>query len=117
MPINADLAYEQWIRYQYVRDNGHLDYVRKARSCEDFFAGFQWAAEDLSLLKSQRRPALTINKIISTISNVMGEQIYNRSEITFKPRNEGASDEVADALTKVFMQISDRNQLPWLRSD
>lgn len=117
MPINNDIAADVWIRYQYVRDNGHLEYAQKAYQCENYFFGNQWLAEDLALLRSQRRPALTINKILSTMSNVMGEQIFNRSEISFKPRNAGATQEMADVLTKVFMQISDNNQLPWLRSD
>lgn len=117
MPANAALANEVWSRYAWLRDNGHLDFVKKAARCEDFFAGVQWEKNDLALLKQQRRPALTINKIVSTISNVLGEQIFNRTDIAFKPRNEGASAEVADALTKVFMQIGDNNQLPWTRSD
>ena len=117
MPVNTALANEVWSRYAWLRDNGHLDYVKKASKCEDFFAGLQWDPNDLALLKSYRRPALTINKIISTISNVLGEQIFNRTSIAFKPRNEGATSEVADALTKVFMQISDNNQLDWVRSD
>lgn len=117
MPVNTSLANEVWCRYAWLRDNGHLDFVKKAARCEDFFAGLQWDPNDLALLKSYRRPALTINKIISTISNVMGEQIFNRTDIAFKPRNEGATSEVADALTKVFMQISDNNQLNWVRSD
>ena len=117
MPVNTALATQVWNRYTWLRDNGHLDYVKKAAKCEDFFAGLQWDQNDLALLKAQRRPALTINKIISTISNVMGEQIFNRTDIAFKPRNEGATSEVADALTKVFMQIADNNQLSWARSD
>jgi hypothetical protein len=117
MPVNAHLANEVWLRYAWLRDNGHLFYVDKAVKCEDFFAGLQWELSDLALLKAQRRPALTINKIISTISNVLGEQIFNRTQTNFKPRNEGATAEVADALTKVFMQISDNNQLDWVRSD
>ena len=117
MPINTSLTNEVWCRYAWLRDNGHLDYVKKSTVCEDFFVGLQWDPNDLALLKSYRRPALTINKIISTISNVMGEQIFNRTDIAFKPRNEGATSEVADALTKVFMQISDNNQLNWVRSD
>lgn len=108
---------DTWHRYAYLRDNGHYAYMQKAGKCEDFFAGLQWDPTDLALLKAYRRPALTINKILSTVSNVLGEQIYNRSEITFRPRNEGATSAVADALTKVFMQISDNNQLPWVRSD
>ena len=117
MPANPSVANEVWARYAWLRDNGHLDYIKKASKCEDFFVGLQWDPSDIALLRSQRRPALTINKIISTVSNVMGEQIFNRTDIAFKPRNEGASSEVADALTKVFMQIGDNNQLNWVRSD
>lgn len=117
MPVNTPLANEVWCRYAWLRDNGHLDFVKKSTVCEDFFVGLQWDPNDLALLRSYRRPALTINKIISTISNVMGEQIFNRTDIAFKPRNEGATSEVADALTKVFMQIGDNNQLNWVRSD
>ena len=117
MPVNTSLANEVWCRYAWLRDNGHLDFVKKSTVCEDFFVGLQWDPNDVALLKSYRRPALTINKIISTISNVMGEQIFNRTDIAFKPRNEGATSEVADALTKVFMQIGDNNLLNWVRSD
>lgn len=117
MPVNSAVADEVWRRYAWLRDNGHLNFVKKATKCEDFFAGLQWDPNDLALLRSQRRPSLTINKIISTISNVLGEQIFNRTDIAFKPRNEGATSEVADALTKVFMQIGDNNQLNWTRSD
>ena len=117
MPVNNALANEVWCRYAWLRDNGHLSYVAKASKCEDFFVGLQWDQNDLVLLKAYKRPALTINKIISTIANVLGEQIFNRTDVAFKPRNEGATSEVADALTKVFMQIGDNNQLPWVRSD
>ena len=116
MPINTALAEKVWYRYAYTRDNGHSDFILKANKCEAFFRGDQWTPGDLARLKQQKRPALTINKIISTIGNVMGEQIYNRSEISFRPKS-GAPTETAEALTKVFKQISDNNQLDWVRSD
>jgi len=115
--MDAALANATWNRYMYVRDNGHLDYVDKAAKCTDFFVGMQWDKSTLSLLKAQRRPALTINKIISTMSNVMGEQIFNRSEIAVRPARKGATGEVADSLTRVFKHISQDNQLDWIRSD
>lgn len=117
MPINASVANDVWSRYQRLRDASHQGYVALANRCQDFFFGRQWNAADLALLKSVQRPALTINKIMSTISNIQGEQIFNRTDTAFRPRNEGATAEVADALTKVFMQISDNNALPWVRSD
>ena len=116
MPVDAALAQETWARYAYARDRGHLDFLNKADKCEKFFAGKQWSDADLARLKQQRRPALTINKILSTLSTIMGEQIYNRTEVLFRPRA-GSPAEVADALTKVWMQISSNNQLPWVRSD
>lgn len=116
MPIDTAFATKIWARYAWVRDNGHARFIEKADKCERFFAGDQWDRADKARLELVRRPALTINKIISTISNVMGEQIFNRSETSFRPRS-GAPAEVADALTKVYKQISDNNQLDWKRSD
>lgn len=116
MPIDTALATKQWVRYAWCRDNGHAQFVQKAEKCDAFFRGDQWEKADKALLENQRRPALTINKILSTISNVLGEQIYNRAETSFRPRS-GSPTEVADILTKVFKQISDNNQLDWKRSD
>lgn len=116
MPINTEKMSAMWARYQYVRDNGHNDFITKADTCDSFFRGDQWDAADLAKLKAAGRPALTINKIISTISNVIGEQIYNRNEISFRPMN-GSPEETADALRKVYKQISNNNQLDWKRSD
>ena len=116
MPIDTDLAMKQWVRYAWARDNGHSQYVEKADKCEAFFRGDQWNRTDKAKLEAVRRPALTINKILSTMSTVMGEQIYNRAETSFRPRN-GAPAETADILNKVFKQISDNNQLDWKRSD
>ena len=116
MPLDASIANEQWARFQYCRDRGHLDFIAKADKCDAFFVGNQWLEQDLSALRLARRPALTINKIISTIGTILGEQIYNRTEVLFRPQN-GSPAEVADALSKVWMQISQNNQLPWLRSD
>ena len=116
MPVNTELATKTYYRYAWVRDAGHSDFVKKAELCERFFRGMQWDESDLALLKAQRRPALAINKILSTISNVMGDQIYNRSEISYQPRS-GAPSGNADVLTKLFKYISQDNQLDWLRSD
>jgi hypothetical protein len=116
MPIDTEFCSKVWNRYSWARDNGHQEFIDKATMCDRFFRGDQWDPRDLAKLKAARRPALTINKIISVVGNVMGEQIYNRSETAFRPRAR-ATEEVAEALTKVYKQISDNNQLDWQRSD
>lgn len=116
MPTNTALAQKIWRKYVYSRDNGHSDYVKKADKCEAFFRGDQWAQSDRTKLEAVQRPVLTINKILATVSNVMGEQINNRAEISFRPRS-GASSDISDILSKVYKQISDNNQLDWKRSD
>ena len=116
MPVDDALASEQWIRFQYCRDRGHLEFINKADKCDKFFAGEQWLQSDLNALALQRRPAITINKIISTLGTLFGEQIYNRSETIFRPST-GAKPETAEILTKVFKQIGQNNQLPWTRSE
>ena len=116
MPVDAPLATEQWMRYQYCRDRGHLQFLEKAHQCEEFFAGNQWSQADMTSLRLQRRPALTINKILSTLSTVFGVQIENRAEILFKP-SYGSPAETAEALNKVWMQIAQNNQLQWVRSE
>jgi len=117
MPVNDSLATETWERFVECRDNGHLEFLEKAERCDKFTIGKQWDERDLNALQLARRPALTINKILSTLSTILGEQIDNRSESLFRPASGSATDGVAEALTKVWMQIAANNQLPWARSD
>ena len=115
MPANDQLASEIWYRFRYCAERSHYDFLQKADRCERFFKGEQWSPSDLAALALQRRPALTINKINSTVETVQGEQIINRNEVLFRPST-GAKPETADALSKVWMQIAQNNQLPWVRS-
>jgi len=116
MPVNAALAQTQWQRFQWCRDRGHLDFVAKADRCDKFVAGDQWLQQDLNALELQRRPAITINKIGATVQTLLGEQIQNRTEVLFRP-SAGANADTSDALSKVWMQVSQNNQLPWVRSE
>ena len=106
------LARDQWNAYTRARDNGHQDYIEIAKRCDAFYRGEQWDAADLSMLNDQGRPALTINTILPTINTVLGEQSTRRADVTFKPKGRG-KQEIADTLTKLFLQISDNNKLDW----
>ena len=106
-------ASSQWDRYVRARDNGHLDYIELAKKCDAFYRGDQWAMEDIATLDAEGRPALTINTILPTVNTVLGEQSSRRADVKFKPRK-GGDEEVANTLTKVFMQVADNNKLDWV---
>jgi len=97
MPLNVALARENWDHYVYARDNGHLDFVRKAKLCEDYYYGSQWNPIHKARLERQGKPVLTINKVFSTLLTVMGEQLQNQASVNFVPTAAG-DPKVADAL-------------------
>jgi len=108
-----EITRTQWMRYERARDNGHLDYVYMAQRCDDYYQGEQWDDDDEAALEAQGRPALTINTILPTVNTILGEQSNRRADIQFKPRR-GGSQDVANTLTKLYMQISDNNKLDWV---
>jgi hypothetical protein len=116
MAVDEKLASEQWMHYCYLRDNGHLSYVQKAQQCDDFVLGQQWDSADLARLQQQRRPALTINKILPTLLNVQGDQINTRADVNFKAKKLGGED-LTDVLDKLFLHIAGENDLGWLEAE
>ena len=110
-----DAARENWARYTYGKDRGHLEYQEQAALCEGMYmgAGEQWSAEDKALLDAEGRPYYEFNELMPSVNSAVGYQIQNRMDIAFRPRG-GASDmEKATILSKVVMQIADQNKLHW----
>lgn len=111
-----EIARENWRAYSFNRDNGHIEFVQKADLCEKFFQGLQWEEKVRRKLLRQNKPVLTINKILATVSNVMGEQIENRVDVSFKPFRNG-NEQTATALSKTFLMIANTNRLHWKESE
>lgn len=116
MSVDQAVASEQWYRYVYLRDNGHLDFIEKANKCDAYYLGQQWTRADKAILEAQRRPALTINKILPTIDTVVGEQINTRVDFAFKPRRPGQED-LSSVIEQVFKVILDDNQYQWKETE
>jgi len=116
MPLNVALARENWDHYVYARDNGHLDFVRKAKLCEDYYYGSQWNPIHKARLERQGKPVLTINKVFSTLLTVMGEQLQNQASVNFVPTAAG-DPKVADALNKLYIHIMQNNDMKHLESE
>lgn len=109
-------ARENYTSYAYSRDNGHTDFVEKARLCERFYQGLQWEEKIRKRLERLGKPVVTINEILATMNVVQGEQINNRADITFRPFEDGDS-QTAVALAKTYLQISNANRLHWKESE
>lgn len=109
------LASENWRAYERARDNGHLDYVDRARKYNDYYLGDQWDKTVKAELEAVGRPALTINEILPKINTVMGEQTTRRVDFVYKPAKDG-KQETADAMTKLALNVTNANKLEWVES-
>jgi hypothetical protein len=105
----VDTVNKQWSAYTRARDAGHLDWVEEARKFDDFYYGEQWDKDIKQTLDSQKRPAQTINLILSTINSVTGEYIRSRQDISFQPAGKGAHADTAKSLRFLFKQIALNN--------
>jgi hypothetical protein len=112
-----ELAKRHWNRYQSAITNGHADYQRQAKLCENFYlgAGRQWSDEDKKALDEMGRPYLEENIIFSTINTVIGYQTQSRMDIAYKPREVDDQD-ISDVLSKLSMFLTDQNKYPWKES-
>lgn len=51
-----------------------------------FIAGNQWLQSDEAILKAQKRPPITFNYSEKMIDAVVGAEVSNRQEVTYRPR-------------------------------
>lgn len=117
-PVDGEIEAcdSNWKAYCRGRDAGHDNYVAQALKQNAFYLGDQWDPADLAKLKKQRRPALTINQILSNVNTVRGEHISQRADVTFRPKR-NATDAQAMTLSKVIMHILSTNRYEHLEAD
>ena len=109
------VAQENWSRYTYGRERGHLEYMQNARKCEGMYlgGGEQWSEDDKAVLLAQRRPFYEFNEVMPSINSALGYQIHNRMDIAFKPRGGDGDLLLATTISKVVMQVCDQSKLRW----
>lgn len=108
-------ARDNWARYLYGKDRGHLEYLPHASRCEDMYlgGGRQWSPTAKAQLALERRPGYEFNQIMPSVNSAIGYQIHNRMDIAFKPRGGDADLFKATILSKVAMQVADLCALHW----
>jgi hypothetical protein len=105
-------ALSNYEAFSYFYDNGHRSYIERINKTYDFVRGRQWNAVDKARLDAQGRPALTVNQLLPTYAVILGEFLANRADVTFLPVKDG-SDEVADALSRLWINTANNNKLDW----
>lgn len=111
-------ARENWQRYSYGKDRGHIEYTEQAARCEGMYlgGGEQWLTADKIILNEQKRPFYEFNEVMPSVNSAVGYQIQNRMDIAFKPRGGKSDLQTATILQKVAMQIADSTNLHWLET-
>jgi len=87
-------------------DKGNRPWRTRGRRAKDFYVGKQWDEKDLALLKSEERPALTINEILPIVNLISGLQRQNRQQVKVYPRK-GGNAPAADILTELCKHTAD----------
>ena len=105
----GDLPRQNWNRYEYGKQRGHLEYCEKAKRYEEYYlgGGLQFLPGDREKLENEGRLPVELNEIADAVNTALGYQINNRADISFKPRGQGASEQVGKTLSQVAMQIAD----------
>jgi hypothetical protein len=64
---------------------------KKARESYDFVASEQWTDEEKSKLEESMRTPIVFNRVARTINAVIGLELQNRQEVSYKPISTGAT--------------------------
>lgn len=116
----AELARENYARYWYGRQRGHIDWCKRVKRFEDLYlgGGRQWLPQDKAFMEEEEgRKCFEINEIAEAVNTAIGFQVSNRVDIAFRARGGGATEGIAKTLSKVVMQIADNVKFPWVETD
>jgi hypothetical protein len=110
-----DQARENWARFLYGKDRGHLAYMEQARKCEGMYlgGGRQWDEQAKATLEAEGRPWYEFNEIMPSVNSALGYQIQNRMDIAFRPRGGDSDMDKATIFGKMVRQIADQSFLHW----
>lgn len=83
-------AVPEKLKEWFLNDRDHLEQWRKeAKEDYEFVAGRQFSDTELEALKKKKRPVVVFNRIQPVIDSVHGQEIGNRREVRYIPREMG----------------------------
>lgn len=104
---------------RYMRGTeGMAEWSTEAKKCVDMTEGKQWTAEAIAALESEDRKAFQWNEIVSIVRLVLGYQRSTKTDLKVLPNWQGgATDNVANILTKVLKQLAELSQEPYVDTE
>lgn len=116
MAYDANIAQENYQIYRFCYENGHNEWVERARKCFDFWQGDQWDPADRMKLAAAGRPALTFNVVGSLVRVMKGMQRALRNDVRFTPTEDAEAQDAA-VRDAVWLNIQQENALDFVESD
>ncbi|MGJ4997297.1 hypothetical protein ACQR0Z_22935 [Bradyrhizobium sp. HKCCYLS3077] len=109
--IDADALFgmlKGWLKRDYD-SHGQTRWRKEAREDFAFEAGEQLTEDDKNILKEMNRPIVVFNRIGVTVDSVAGQEVANRQEVQYLPRQQGAVkvNELLTSAAKWFRQQCD----------
>ena len=87
MPLDQEKA-RQMAADRIKNSQGHCDeWAAQARDDFAFVAGDQWEEADKAKLANKKRPIVVFNYSEKMVDAVVGAEVNNRQEVSYKPRN------------------------------
>ncbi|MGJ4928141.1 phage portal protein [Bradyrhizobium sp. HKCCYLS2038] len=99
---------KRWFKGDYD-SQAQTKWRTEAREDFAFEAGDQLTEDDKNILKDMNRPIVVFNRIGVTVDSVAGQEVANRQEVQFLPRQQGAVkvNELLTSAAKWFRQQCD----------
>jgi len=90
-------------------EDGNMPAFEQMSLCEDFTIGEQWDPDDFAYNEAKRRHSLTINQILPTVMQIIGNEVQNPRDIEVMnlTAKEATKTRLITALAKAAL---DRNQ-------
>jgi len=96
-PIAKGAPVPQQFKEWFLNDRDHLEEWREeAKEDYEFAAGRQYSDDELKSLQKKKRPVVVFNRISPVLDSVHGQEIGNRREVRYIPREMG--DAVANEM-------------------
>ena len=100
-----------------LNDPTWKDWREHAQKCFDYKEGIQWTPDELTELKERNQPPSVNNQVSMMIDWLMGQYVKSKTKISYRGRNSPDDNSIADTYSKIFLQVSQDNELNFEKKD